>query len=147
MGVYGFYLSNIVVSFVSDILLNDLSSDQVKKLTRIKTLRPYFDNKLIVLSGLYASITIGIALIPVSITTQLLFKQSYPNTHTSLFKFCIIAFIYGYIIDILIDHLKIFGTTLDQYYKEFGRGLWGAIALIVSIITSYILNNYLIPIL
>lgn len=150
MGKYGFFLSNFVVSFISDIILNDLTNKRFennKYLKRISTLKPYFIDKLITISGIYAALTITIALIPVSFTTHYILNFLYPKNTEELIKYCLIAFVYGYIIDIIIDELKIFGTKLDEYYEEFGRGFWGAVAFIVSIIASYILNNYLIPVL
>ena len=46
---------------------------------------------------------------------------------------------WGRIIDILIDEVKLFGNSLDKYYKEAGAGFWGAMAFIFSIIISLIL--------
>ena len=150
MGKYGFFISNFAVSFISDVILNDLTNDRFNNnsyLNRIMSLKPYFNNKLITVSGIYAALTITLALIPVSLTTSYLFKIIYPKNIEELLKYCVVAFVYGYIIDILIDEFKLFGDTLDQYYQEFGRGFWGAAALLVSIIISYIINNFLIPVL
>ena len=150
MGLTGFYLSNFVVSFIADIVLNDLTNPKLKPYplqNKIQSLKPYFENKLITLSGIYAALTITVSLIPVSLTTNYFFKMKYPNNFKNLLTFSIISFIYGYIIVILIDEFKLFGNTLDLYYSEVGRGLWGAIAFLFSIIISFILNIYLIPLL
>jgi hypothetical protein len=65
----------------------------------------------------------------------------------SLGKFCVLAFIIGYILDIAIDKLKIFGNRLNTYYKALGAGLWGAIAFIFAIVISYFIQKTIIPLL
>ena len=57
-----------------------------------------------------------------------------PLSNNELIKFLCIAFPLGYIIDIIIYKLNIFGKTLDLYYKIAGAGLWGALAFVFSII-------------
>ena len=57
-----------------------------------------------------------------------------PHNITELIKFIGIAFPLGYVIDIIIDKLKIFGNDLNLYYKTAGAGLWGALAFVFSII-------------
>jgi hypothetical protein len=64
-----------------------------------------------------------------------------PNNNNELIKFLIIAFPLGYIIDIMIDKLKIFGSSLNLYYEAAGAGLWGALAFVFSIIISYIIQK------
>ena len=147
MGKWGFLLSNFAVSFVADIILNDLSSDKANYIERLKTLKPYFKDRLISVSGLYASITVITVVLAVSFITRYLFNFYYPKNNNQLIVYLLVCFVMGYIADIAIDKLKLFGDTLDEYYKEFGSGLWGALALQFSVIVSYVINNYLIPLL
>jgi hypothetical protein len=46
-------------------------------------------------------------------------------------------------VDILIEKYKIFGNTLDEYYKDAGAGFWGAVAFIMSIMISYGIQSLL----
>lgn len=148
MSVFGFFFINFIVSFLSDIILNDLANDRgynfdVSKI--ITSLKPYFEKKLIVESGFYAAITIIIALGITSLITNLLISVVYPRNNNELLKYSMIAFVVGYVVDILIDKLRIFGDTLDDYYRIAGAGLWGAIAFVFSIIISYLLQKNIVP--
>ena len=145
-----FIFVNFIVSIVSDIALNDISNPPKPfpfNSKIIDSLKPYFKNKSIIVSGIYAGITICLTLVGVCILSKVLFDFYVPNTLNELLKFCGLAFPIGFVVDIGIDKLKIFGKTLDPYYKIAGAGFWGAIAFIFSIIISYILQKYLIPIL
>jgi hypothetical protein len=70
-----------------------------------------------------------------------IFRTLLPNNYTQFIYFCIIAFVIGYILDVAIDKLKIFGSSLDQYYKEYGAGFWGAVAFLFSIVVSYFIEK------
>jgi len=134
-----FLFLNFCVSFVSDIVLNDLSTH----FNIIKSLKPYFQNKSILKCALDAGITVMIGILITMFFSFLLFGFLSPNTFVQLIYFCIIGFLIGYILDILIYKLHIFGNRLDSYYKAFGAGLWGAIAFIFSIIISYFLQKHI----
>jgi len=54
-----------------------------------------------------------------------------------------IAFPLGYLFDILIEKYKVFGNTLDEYYRVAGSGFWGAVAFIISILVSYGIQSFL----
>jgi len=103
------------------------------------SLKPYFKNKSIIQSAIYAGITIIIALLINMVITKNIFGFCVPRNNIELLKFICIAFPLGYIIDIMIDKFKIFGKSLDLYYKVAGAGLWGALAFVFSIIISYLL--------
>ena len=129
-----------VVSAISDIILNFLSKKSLTKKYNLKiilSLNPYFKNKSIIQSAIYAGITIVIALLINMLISKNILGFFIPHNNTELIKFILIAFPLGYIIDILIDKLKIFGNTLDLYYKVAGAGLWGALSFIFAIIISY----------
>ena len=136
-----FVLLNFSVGFFSDIILNFLSTKRGSKFFNseiIKSLRPYFEKRTVLQAAIDAGLTIVIVLLLVMATTQLTMGYSVPNNIKQLICFSLIAFVYGWIADILIDKFKIFGNDLDNYYKIAGSGFWGASAFIFSIIISYI---------
>ena len=141
MKLFTFLFINFVVSFISDIILNDLST----KYGIIPSLKPYFNNQSIIKSGIYAGITIDIALIIIILIFFLAFGYFLPINRKMLLYFCILAFFVGYIMDIVINKFKIFGNRLDAYYAEMGAGFWGATALIFSIIVSYFIQKQILP--
>ena len=147
MTLLGFFFINFIVSLISDIALNDLASEKGWNNAIIQSLKPYFKNKFIIESGIYASITICSALVVSCAASFYVFGYTYPKTIKQLYPFLAISFVIGYIIDILIDKLKIFGNTLDLYYEIAGAGFWGAVAFEVSIIVSFLLQKYMLPLL
>jgi len=143
--MYTFILINFIVSFISDIVLNDLSTlTQYKSLA---SLAPYFKNKYIVEAGVYAGLTIVVALLGLFMLSKSVFGYYVPSSGFQLAQYCCLAYILGYIIDVLIEKLSIFGTSLDKFYETVGSGHSGAIAFIFSILISYFLQNNLLPIL
>lgn len=137
-----FIFVNFIVSFISDIVLNDIANKKLNFLNSkiIDSLKIYFEKKSIIISGIYAGITIAFSLIIVTLFSKLFYNFYLPDDIQKLFKFNILAFILGYIIDILIDKLDIFGKSLHKYYDIAGSGFWGAVAFIFSINISYIVN-------
>ena len=143
MKIIMFIIIVFVVSALSDILLNLLSKNQVIKKNNWKiilSLKPYFKNKSMTQSAVYAGITILVALFINMLISKNIFGFYVPSNNNELLKFISIAFPLGYIIDIIIDKFKIFGNSLDLYYKVAGAGLWGALAFVFSIIISYLLT-------
>ena len=144
MEVIIFIIINFIVSALSDVSLNLLSRNSLTKDYNFKiivSLRPYFKNKSIIKCAVYAGITIVVALLINILISKNLLGFCIPHNNTELIKFILIAFPLGYGIDILIDKLKIFGSSLDLYYKVAGAGLWGALAFVFSIIISYLIQN------
>lgn len=144
----GFILINFIVAFLSDVFLNDLTRKPLVNYHDskvIKSLTSYFKDKSIYYSGILAAFTIIFALIVVMSVSKLLFGFWVPSTWIELLKFCLLAFPFGYLIDVLIDKLNIFGSSLDPYYNIAGAGLWGAVAFIFSIVISFIIQKYLLP--
>jgi hypothetical protein len=137
-----FIFVNFIVSFISDIVLNDIANKKLNFFNSkiINSLKIYFEKKSIIVSGIYAGITIAFSLIIVTLFSKLFYNFYLPDDIQKLFKFNILAFILGYIIDILIDKLDIFGKSLHKYYDIAGSGFWGAVAFIFSINISYIVN-------
>jgi hypothetical protein len=136
-----FSLILFIVSFISDIILNDLSKTEYSPI--ISSLKPYFNNKGIVESGIYAGLTILVAFIPTVIMFHWLVNKNkwIPSHINELVKFTLIAYSIGFIVDILIDKFKIFGTSLDNYYYLAGAGMWGAISFVFAIIITYLILN------
>jgi len=128
------------VSFFSDIVLNDLSTHY------ITTLKPYFQNHSILKCALDAGITVLCGLFLTMGISFLFFRFLVPTTLKTLLYFCGIAFVIGFILDIVIYKAKIFGNRLDLYYKTYGAGLWGSIAFLFAIVISYFIqkNIYLL---
>ena len=142
INIYTFIFINFIVSFISDIILNDLSNSSYINSPIIKSLQPYFKNKLIIEAAFYAGLTVILTLIPIVIMHKYLLPLlKIPE----ILLIILLGFIIGYLVDILIEKLDIFGTTLHHYYKLAGSGFYGGLAIVFSIIISYILQIYLLP--
>ena len=142
INIYTFIFINFIVGFISDIVLNDLSKSSYINSPIIKSLQPYFEKKLIIEAGFYAGLTVVLSLIPILI----LHKYLLPILNIpELLLLIILGFIIGCLVDILIEKIDIFGSTLHIYYKLAGSGFYGGLAIVFSIITSYILQIYLLP--
>lgn len=145
MNIFTFLFINFIVAFVSDILLNDLSRKPLSLVFPskiIQSLHIYFVNKSIVQAGIYAGLTVLIVLIP----TILLFNL-YFDVFRNKVLFSIFSFITGFISDIIIDKMNIFGNSLKPFYKLAGSGFWGGLAIAFSVCLSYIIQIYILPIL
>ena len=143
--VFTFIFINFIVSFVADIILNDLS-----KLTQYKSfasLAPYFKDKHIVEAGVYAGLTIVVAVVCLMMLSSIILGYYIPQSNYQLAQYCCLAYTLGYIIDVLIEKLSVFGASLDEFYETVGSGHSGALAFIFSIIISYFLQKNLLPIL
>jgi hypothetical protein len=124
-----FIFINFLVGFVSDVILNFTNF--------VPSLKPYFKNKTVIESGVYAGITIVIALLIVMAITKFFLDFTVPLRNSELMRFLGIAFVVGYLADWYIYKQHVFGTSLDEYYKSLGVGHWGAIAFLFSILISY----------
>ena len=147
MNAYLFVFLNFMVGFVSDIILNFLSTKEGSKYFKsriIQSLRPYFDKRSVLRAALDAGITIVVVLLFVMLVSKLIFGFAVPNNIIQLNFFSVIAFFAGFAADKFIDDYKIFGNDLDPYYQEAGVGLWGALALTFAIIISYMKQKFLI---
>lgn len=143
--IYLFILLNFIVSAVSDVALNIIANTyNILNSRIIAALKPYYKTKTMFEAAVYAGITIVIALIITMIICKLLIGVTVPSNNMELLKFIGIAFVIGFIIDKLIYKLKIFGNTLDEYYKEAGSGFWGALSFVFSITISYFIMRYVI---
>lgn len=142
MKIFTFILLNFLVGFISDIILNDLST----RIDFLNSLILYFNNKSIIVAGLLAGLTIVSAIIPLLFLSNLLFNFYIPGNLIEFGKYLILAYIIGFLYDYLIFKFNIF-DNLEEYYEKAGVGHWGAIAFVFSIIISLIIQKYIIPIL
>jgi hypothetical protein len=134
-----FLFLNFAVSFTSDIILNDLSTN----FNIVKSLQSYFYKQSIIKSAFDAGITVLFALMINMFFSYFLFGFIIPSNFKNLIYFCILAFLIGYVLDILIYKFKVFGNRLDVYYKKLGAGFWGSLAFIFSIVISYFIQKYI----
>ena len=77
MKLFTFVFINFVVSFISDIVLNDLANPPqpfVFQSEIIRSLQPYFKQKSIIIAGIYAGITICLSLLLVCFISKILFR-------------------------------------------------------------------------
>lgn len=132
-----FTFLNFAVSFMSDIILNDLSTN----FNIVPSLKSYFYKQSILKSAFDAGMTILFALVITMFFSYFLFGFVIPNNFTNLIYFSILAFLIGYILDILIYKFKIFGDRLNVYYKTLGAGFWGGLAFVFSIVISYFIQK------
>lgn len=141
IGIYFF------IGFISDLILNYLSRQAYAppsiKALKIYFLRPSIKNSVLrdLISAINAGLTIAAAIILTMSLSYLIFNFSHPKTLVQLFKFVLIAFPLGYVMDIFIYKTELFGPTLNPFYKLAGAGFWGAMAFIFSIIVQMFLQK------
>jgi H+/Cl- antiporter ClcA len=146
-----FLLFNAKIAFLSDIILNILATRNIGFLEKysfmdsLKTLKPYFVNKSPFLAAFYALLTVIIIVGIIMKLFQIFYNKYLPETKKEVFIYLVLSFIVGYVGDILIYKLNIF-PLLKSYYKVVGKGLWGAIAIVFSVVISliylYIYKNF-----
>lgn len=137
--LYSFLTIIFIVTFICDLILNFLSRQTLAPKS-IKALKSYFDYyNNITLTGVYASITVIVCYLITALITFLLFNFCVPTNMNQLYMILLIAAPVGYISDIIIYKAKIFGSTLDSFYKEAGAGLYGALSFIFAIVISFFL--------
>ena len=137
MNIHIFLIINFIIGFVSDIVLNKLSYYNVMKLN---TLRPYFENKTIVEAALYAGITVYVIVGIISIIFKLLNKRYLPSTQKEYVIYLLLTFVIGFIADYIIYWIDIF-PKLELYYKEVGKGLWGGLAILFSVMIGLLIKH------
>tara|TARA_B110000881_G_C18304006_1_gene378465 strand:- start:95 stop:562 length:468 start_codon:yes stop_codon:yes gene_type:complete len=129
-----FLVFNFLIGFFSDIVLNILANQDIQFL---KTLKPYFANKSVTKAALYAGITVVIIVGIIMSIFQITYDKYLPETVNEYFIYLLITFVIGYLSDILIYKINIF-PKLKLYYQKVGMGLWGALAILFSVIASLI---------
>lgn len=138
-----FLIFNALVGFFSDIILNILSTRKIKFLEKysimdsLKTLKPYFENKSTFQAAFYALLTVVIIVGIIMKIFEIYYNKYLPETNKEYIIYLILTFVIGYIGDILIYKWDIF-PRLQKYYIVVGKGLWGALAIVFSVVISFI---------
>ena len=128
-----FTIVNFFIGFLSDIILNVTNI--------VPSLKTYFEHRSILWSAFCAGLTIIFALFITYFISYNIFHFTMPVTINQLIRFTILTFVMGFIIDILIFKLNIFGKDMAIYYKKLGAGFWGAVAFSFSVVISYFIEN------
>ena len=132
-----FIFVNFIISAFSDICLNFLSRLEISP-DSVRALKPYFNKQSILLSAMYAGLTVLIVLIITMLISKLVFNFFYPTSLKQLGLFLLLAAPLGYIADVVIYKFQVFGNSLNEYYKKAGVGFWGSAAFVFSIIFSFL---------
>jgi hypothetical protein len=130
-----FIIIIFIISFISDIVLRIISPDYIKELL------PYFEHKTIIEGGLYAGITIVIATIIMIHINKLIFGKFLPISLKEIVIFMIMAFVVGWIIDVIIMKADIFGPSLRPFYEKYGAGFWGAGSFVFALFITFGLKH------
>lgn len=158
MKIPTFLFLSFIVGAVADIILHDLSRWGVYGFSfspskAIQSLEVYFNQRPIMVSALYAGLTILFATILLFGILFLLCGEvdlSFSFSKESLLKLgfiLVLSYSLGYILDILIDTFSIFGNSLKPFYKIAGSGHWGALSFLFALVISYTLQKFLLPLL
>ena len=126
MKLFTFLLFNFIVSMVADIVLNDISRPPLSSQfpsKSIQSLFPYFENKSILVAGIYAGLTVLIATCVLVLITKKLYGWYVPTNWNQFMIMSFIAFLLGYAIDILIEKANLFGSSLNFSFY-FGFFAW-----------------------
>ena len=133
-----FLVFNFLIGFFSDIVLNILANQDIQFL---KSLKPYFANKSASKAALYAALTVIIIVGIIMSIFQMTYDKYLPDIdshmHNEIVVYLLITFIIGFIADVVIYKINIF-PKLKLYYQKVGKGLWGALAILFSVILSLI---------
>ena len=132
MKLSGFLLLTFVVAFICDVILNDLSR-RTKVLASIK---PFYESGAITKLAIYSGIIISGATILLMLLFFMLFKKYLPTNMFEILIFFLMAYIWGYILDVIIDKTELLGKSIKPFYKEFGSGNSGAIAFMFMLVVS-----------
>ena len=135
-----FIIANFLVSAFSDLFLNYLSRVKSvrmpKPIVALKSYFKHYDNAF--LTAVYAGLTVIVVLLLTMFFSKFIWGFATPVTIPQLLRFLSLAIPLGYIADVFIYKYKVFGLTLDAYYKAAGSGFYGAFAFAVSIVFSYV---------
>ena len=145
MKVATFIFINFLVSAFADIVLNDLANHY----HIFSSLASYFREKTILGAAFYAGLTVALSTILLVLLSKLVFGFYLPKTNRQIqiLAFIILAYSLGYVIDKFIEKADLFGASLKPFYNSYGSGHSGAIAFIISLFISFLLQKYLIPLL
>ena len=57
------------------------------------------------------------------------------------------TFIVGYIMDVVIEKLEIFGPTLNPFFEIAGSGILGGLSITLAFVVSYLIQKILLKML
>ena len=143
MKMITFIFMNFLVSAFADIVLNDMANHYAL----FTSLKPYFREKTILGAAFLAGLTVAISATALIAFSKLLLGFDIPSTFKQLLFFLVLSYPLGFAIDKMIEKIALFGPSLEPFYKEYGSGHSGAIAFVISLFISFLLQKYLIPIL
>ena len=135
MNINHFLILNTIIGFFSDIALNILSNYNFMNLN---TLLPYFEDRSMLYLAIYASI-ITFTLVLISVNIYKIIFNKWPTN--DFMYLAIIAFIVGYIADVIADKLNTF-PKMRLFYDTVGSGVWGGISILFSVVMSYYILYY-----
>jgi Cu-Zn family superoxide dismutase len=142
--VTGFILANFIVAALADVTLNAWSHLRTAPAS-VRSLQTYFAQHTPLTAALYAGLTVIVVLILAMIGSYFLFGFAVPMLHpVMLVKFLGLALILGYAADVIIAQMELFGPSLRSYYRTVGAGLWGGLALVISVIVSIVVLRFLV---
>ena len=146
--MFFFIFINFLVSFLSDIVLNDLSNKKIidTGFPIIYSLKDYFKEKSIIISGIYAGLTIAISLIFVMFISNLIFGFNEPKNNYEVAKFLVLSFIPIAIlissIIITLAPLYCWGLAINAY--RFGNTkelyFWLAMGVVAFFLALFVLG-------
>ena len=135
MNINYFLVLNGIIGFFSDIALNILSN---YNFMNFNTLLPYFEDRSMLYLAIYASI-ITFTLVLISVNIYKIIFNKWPTN--DFMYLAIIAFIVGYIADVIADKLNTF-PKMRLFYDTVGSGVWGGISILFSVVMSYYILYY-----
>jgi hypothetical protein len=139
---YAFLFLNFAIGFFSDLVLNILSRSSSYSIPAIRALKPYFNHyNSPILPAVYAGLTVLSVLLITIFFSYFLFGFASPLNRKQLYPFLLLSFPIGYLADILIYKLQIFGSSLNPFYKIAGAGFWGAMSFIFAISVAFFLQQ------
>ena len=131
-----FILYVFCIGFVADIILLILSKINFKYKTSFNALKPYFHHYNY-LSPVLAGIT---CVIGASITVAFFYLIDYKNIGFFIF----LLFIFGMLLDYMINIVGVFRPWLNDYYvtsTTLGSAIYGGIANVIAGLPAYYLSN------
>lgn len=138
-----FVFVNFLVSAFADIVLNDMANHY----ELFTSLKPYFREKTILGAAFLAGLTVVISTIILMVFSSIFLGFKVPTSFKQLSLFLALSYPLGFTIDKAIEKTSLFGPTLEPFYKQYGSGHSGAIAFVISLFISFLLQKYLIPLL
>jgi hypothetical protein len=132
MKIQTFLFVVFVVAFICDVILNDLS----RRTKVLASIRPFYDSDSITKLAIYSGIIISSATILLMLIFFAVFKKYLPSNMFEILIFFLMAYIVGYILDVLIDKTELLGKSIKPFYKEFGSGNSGAVAFMFMLVVS-----------